>query len=63
MLDIDDRQNDAANIRLLAQKTGMEEEDVKATLTLVRDHVDSGNVGEKELLLCIDKINEIIKHL
>ena len=63
LLDIDDRQNDAANIRLLAQKTGMEEEDVKATLTLVRDHVDSGNVGEKKLLLCIDKINEIIKHL
>ena len=63
LLDIDDQENEDANIRLLAQKTGIDEEQVRATLTKVRDCVDNGNVSEKQLFDCIDQINKIIKRL
>lgn len=63
LLDIDDPSVEATNLRLLAQKTGLEEDDIRATLKRVRGSLVQEKVGERELLLCIDKLDEIIKHL
>lgn len=63
MIDLDDERVREANARMLAQRTGMEEEDVAKTLELLKAVAASGDLDNTQLQECVQKIDNLIGHL
>lgn len=64
MIDLDDERMREGNARLLAQRVGVSEEEMLNTLTLFRAVAASeDNLGNEQLQDCVQKINEILKHI
>ncbi|MBO4822096.1 MAG: hypothetical protein J5548_11630 [Prevotella sp.] len=59
MIDLDDERMREGNARMLALRTKTEEEDMAKTLELLRTMAEAVELGNEQLLECIQKIDDI----
>lgn len=63
MIDLDDERMREGNARMLARRTGMEEEEVANTLQLLKAVADAESLGNAQLQECVQKIDDIMVRL